>query len=316
MSDSNLKTLRDGYGQGLLELGRDNPQIVALTADLAESTRCHWFAKEFPERFIQCGVAEQNMMGTAVGLALGGKIPFVNSFAVFSPGRNWDQLRVSVCYSNLPVIIAGHHTGLSATQDGATHQALEDIAITRVLPNLAILTPATPGEAKQSVFEAVIWGGPLYIRLSKYQIPENRKSKFEIGKGEILQEGMDLTIICAGPMVWNALKASNELRDTISIEVILLYSLKPIDTRLIIQSAQKTGRVLTIEDHQITGGLGSAVAEILSENHPVPVYRHGIYDQFGESGSEGELLRKYGLDTEGVKRKIEEVIRLSLSSRT
>lgn len=303
--DNNFKSIRDGYGQGLIEAGNLNSGVVVLTADLKDSTRCGGFASKYPERFIQCGIAEQNMMSVAAGLAMVGKIPFVNSFAVFNPGRNWDQLRVSVCYANLNVKIAGHHSGFSAETDGATHQALEDIAITRVLPNLVVLNPSDSNEVLLAVKAAAKWTGPVYIRLSKYAIEEmSSGDEFVIGKGEILKKGKDLTLAVSGGMVGNCLMAAKKLVGKIDVEVVKFSSIKPFDEELLIKSVGKTGRVLTVEDHQTAGGFGSLVCEVLSERHPVRVNRHGVYDKFGESGSVQELLKKYKLDVDGIVEKI------------
>jgi len=305
-----MSYLRDSYGQVLVELGSQNPNIFVLTADLKTSTRCDSFAEKYPKRFVQCGIAEQNMMGVASGLAKAGKIPIVNSFAVFNPGRNWDQLRVSVCYSNANVKIVGHHSGFSAQGDGATHQAFEDLAITRVLPNLHILQPNSPKQVGQVIKHAVDYFGPVYIRLGgKYDISEDVDlGDFDVNKANILKTGKDLTVVVSGVLTYFTFQAVVELKSQVDIELISFSSLKPFDQKTLIDSAKKTGKVLTIEDHQITGGLGSIVSEVLSENNPVKVFRHGIYDQFGESGSMQDLLKKYKLDKEGIKEKILQIL--------
>lgn len=301
------KPTRDGYGDGLKELGSQIPEVVALSADLTESTRTNLFADEFPERFFQTGIAEQNMMGIAAGLAINGKIPFAASYSVFSPGRNWDQLRVSVCYSQANVKVVSTHAGLTVGPDGATHQALEDIAITRVLPNITVVVPADYHEARKATHQIARMNGPVYMRLGRSKTPifTSNDTFFELGKANVVYTGKDATIIACGIMVYEALLAAHELAQKgISVEVINCHTIKPLDKQTIIESAQKTGLVVTAEEHQITGGLGSAVAELLSEHYPVPVKRVGVNDTFGESGTPEELLRKYGV----TKSKIVEAI--------
>ncbi|GIW58833.1 MAG: transketolase [Candidatus Dojkabacteria bacterium] len=307
-TDQNLtkKPTRDGFGQGLLEIAKQNPNIVGLCADLTESTRMHWFAESFPERFIQVGVAEQNLIGVAAGLALEGKIPFAASYAVFSPGRNWDQLRVSVCYSNSNVKVVGGHAGLTVGPDGATHQALEDIAITRVLPNLVVISPADSEQARLATIAIANYEGPCYLRLSREASPvfTTPKTTFEIGKAQILKSGKDLTLIATGPMVYNALLVAENLKKDYSVEVINIHTIKPIDCDSIVKSAQKTKKVVTIEEHQINGGLGGAVAEVLSEQCPTPLLRIGMNDSFGQSGKAHELLDFYGLNVDKILEKV------------
>lgn len=289
---------RDGYGHGLVELGKKNPNIVVLCADLTDSTRSDWFKKEFPDRFYEVGIAEQNMLGIAAGLALSGKIPFVSTYAVFCPGRNWDQLRVSVCYNKANVKLAGAHAGLSVGPDGATHQGLEDIAITRCLPNLAVLAPCDYLETKKATIAAAKIDGPVYLRFSREATPvfTTENTPFEIGKANVLRQGKKVTIIACGPLIYETLLAAEEL----DAEVINCHTIKPIDKETIIKSAKKTGKVITLEEHQIMGGLGSAVAEILSENYPVPIKFMGIKDRFGESGTPEELLEKFKLTHEHI----------------
>jgi len=305
-----IRSTRDGFGEALLGLGEKNPDVVVLSADLSESTRAKKFAEKFPERFVECGVAEQNMMGIAAGLALSGKIPFATSFGVFSPGRNWEQLRASVCYSQANVKTASTHAGLLTGADGATHQALEDIALTRVLPNLVVLSPADFYQAKNAVFAAAEYKGPVYIRLTrgKTAVFTKENEKFKIGKADVLRKGRDLTLIATGPVVYEALMAAEKLKDKARIEVINLSTIKPLDKMTILASAEKTGKVVTIEDHQVFGGMGSAVSEFLSEELPVPVIRFGVPDVFGESGKGRELWEKYGLNTEGIVRRIMEIL--------
>jgi transketolase len=308
--DLDQKGTRDGYGDGLKELGSQNPNVVCLSADLTESTRSNLFAEEFPDRFFQTGVAEQNLMGISAGLALSGKIPFAASYAVFSPGRNWDQLRVSVCYSRANVKIISTHAGLTVGPDGATHQALEDIAITRVLPNLTVIVPSDYFEAKKATYAISELEGPAYLRLGRSGAPvyTTEETPFEIGKANLLYEGNDATIIACGIMVYEALMAAKELSERgISVDVINCHTIKPIDKETIINSAKKTGKIVTVEEHQITGGLGSAVAEVVSEEFPVPIKRIGMPDIFGQSGTPEELLTEYGLTKEHI---IDEVLSL------
>ena len=294
-----IKACRDGFGDALLELGEENSNVVALCADLTESTRVEKFAKKFPQRFIECGVAEQNMMGVAAGLALSGKIPFVASYATFSPGRNWDQLRVSVCYSKANVKIIGAHAGISVGADGATHQALEDLAITRVLPNLIVLSPCDYFETFKAVKAAASWDGPVYIRFGreKTSVFTTTETPFEIGKANILSSGNKVTIIGTGPLVYNCLQVAKEVEDC---EVINVHTLKPLDVGTIMSSARKTGAVVTVEEHQIIGGLHGAIAECLAQNFPVPIEAVGVDNTFGESGKPEELLRKYGIDSKAI----------------
>jgi transketolase len=302
---------RNGYGDGLVELGQNNPDVVVLSADLAESTRAKAFGDKYPERFFEVGVAEQNMMGVAAGLALAGKVPFISSYATFSPGRSWDQLRVSVCYSNANVKIAGSHAGLSVGPDGATHQALEDIAITRVLPNLAVVVPADYEEARKCTLAAASWLGPVYFRLGRSDTPAftTRETPFTIGKALVLREGSDVSIVACGPLVYEALCAAEELaKKGIDAEVINCHTIKPLDRDTIITSAKKTGAVVTIEEHQAIGGLGSAVAEVLSQELPTPLHILGMNDTFGESGKPQELLAKHGLDTSGITQAVQKFI--------
>ena len=307
---------RNGYGEGLVELGEKNKDVVVMTGDLSESTRCTRsaaFAKEFPERFIEVGVAEQNMMGIAAGLALSGKIPFVSSYAVFNPGRNWDQFRVSVCYSQANVKVAGAHAGISVGPDGATHQALEDIAITRVLPGLTVIVPADYEETKKATIACVDdVQGPVYLRFAreKTAVFTTKNSPFKIGRAEILRDGTDVAIIASGPVVYNALLASQELKKKgIECMVVNNHTIKPIDRKTIIKAAKACGAVVTVEEHQINAGAGSAVIEVLAEEFPVPVERVGMQDSYGESGTPEELIEKYGMGKDGIIDAVEKVIK-------
>ncbi len=311
LSDLEQQPTRNGYGEALLELGASNEQVMVLTADLAESTRVLEFSQKYPERFVECGVAEQNMMGVAAGLALYGKIPFVSSYATFSPGRSWDQLRVSVCYSKANVKVAGCHTGVSVGPDGATHQALEDIAITRVLPNLIVEVPCDAIEAKKTVLALAAKEGPAYFRLGREKTPimTHLQTPFEIGKAHIMKTGKDVAIIGSGPILYNALMAAFELeREGIACMVVNNHTIKPIDTDTIVQAAKKCKAVVTVEEHQIMGGAGSAVAEVLIKHCPVPMEIIGMPDTFGESGQPEELMEKYGMSVKAIKFAVVRVI--------
>lgn len=293
------KSTRAGFGEALLKMSKKNSDIVVVSADLAESTRVQDFAKKYPTRFIEVGVAEQNMLGVAAGLALSGKVAVATSFAVFSPGRSWDQLRISICYSDANVKIIGHHTGLSVGEDGASHQALEDIAITRCLPNLTIVAPADYIEAQKATEAILKIKGPVYLRLTRPNTPifTSATTPFKIGQANMLLPGKDITIIAHGPLVYEALQAAKILAEqNIKAEVINCHTIKPLDEKTILQSAKKTKLVLTVEDHQKIGGLGSAVSEILSQKLPTPLTILGVKDTFGESGNYLKLWHKYGLD--------------------
>lgn len=289
---------RNGFGDGLVEAGRANPNVLALCADLTESIRMEAFAQEFPKQFVEIGVAEQNLMGVAAGLALTGKIPFIASYAVFNPGRNWDQLRVAVAYSQANVKVIGAHAGISVGPDGATHQALEDVAITRVLPGLMVVVPTDYHEAKKAVKAIVDYHGPVYMRFGREKVATvtTPETPFVLGKANLLSEGKDVSIFANGPLVYEALLAAEELRKMkISSEVWAVPTVKPLDTDAIVQSAKKTGAVVVAEEAQINGGLGGAIAEVLGEHCPVPLQRIGVKDRFGESGKPDELMDAYGL---------------------
>lgn len=310
--DIEQKPTRDGVGEALLWLGEQDERVVALTADLAESTRVLEFAKKFPERFVECGVAEQNMMGVAAGLALTGKIPYVASYATFSPGRSWDQLRVSVCYSQANVKVLGNHTGVSVWPDGATHQALEYIAITRVLPNLTVIQPIDSIEAYKAAIAIGQTPGPAYLRLGREKTPiiTSNESPFQIGKANVLKEGKDVALIGAGPILYNGIKAALDLeQENINVLVVNLHTIKPIDAEKMIWAAKLCGAVVTLEEHQISGGLGSAVAEVLVKEYPVPIEMVGMPNSFGESGAPEELIEKYGMGVTAIKDTIKKVIK-------
>lgn len=294
---------RDGFGEGLVIAGEEDPNVIALCADLTESTRMLIFKDKFPERFIEVGVAEQNLVTVASGTAAEGKIPFASSYAMFSPGRNWEQIRTTICYNDRPVKIVGSHAGISVGPDGATHQALEDIALTRVLPNMVVVCPTDSIEAKKATLAIAKNGKPSYIRLSREKVPviTTEQSPFEIGRAEVLCEGMDATIIACGQMVYYALLAAKELQShNISVRVINCHTIKPIDKKTLIAAAEETGAIVTVEEHQVNGGLGSAVAEVICQNYPVPMKIIGVEDHFGESGKASELLQKFGLTKEAI----------------
>ena len=302
---------RDAYGEALAELGAVNENIVVLEADLSKSTKTSDFKKVYPERFFNMGIAEQNMIGTAAGFAAAGKTPFASTFAVFAAGRAYDQIRNSIAYPNLNVKIAATHAGLTVGEDGGSHQMLEDIALMRALPNMTVIVPADGIETKQVIKAAAELEGPVYIRLGRPKVPVlfGDDYKFEIGKGVVLKEGTDVTLIGTGIMVSKAMEATELLAaEGISAAVVNISTIKPLDAELIITQAQKTGAVVTCEEHTICGGLGSAVAEVLVENCPVPMARVGVEDKFGESGLPDELLEKYGLSASNIAAKAKAVI--------
>ena len=313
MSDVKMKPTRDGSGEALLELGKKNKNILVLSADLTDSTRAGWFKKEFPERFISFGVAEQDMIGAAAGLALSGKIPFACTFGVFASGRAWDQVRVSVAYMNLNVKIIGTHGGITVGEDGATHQALDEIALMRILPNMTVIVPCDAIEAYKATMIAAEHEGPVYIRLGRNAAPiiTKKEDPFEIGKAVTLREGNDVTIIGCGHSLYEALKAADALsKKGISARVINLHTPKPLDKKTLLKAAKDTGAFVTVEEHSVAGGMGSAVAEFIVENCPVPIKMLGIRDCFGESGEPLELLKHFNLTTEDVIKATEEVLKM------
>ncbi|MDP2929709.1 MAG: transketolase family protein [Candidatus Omnitrophota bacterium] len=305
MAEEKLKMVptRDGFGHGLVELGRANKDVVVLSADLTESTRANWFKKEFPDRFFCMGVAEQDMIGTAAGFALSGKIPFACTFGVFASGRAWDQVRVSVAYMNANVKIVGTHGGISVGPDGATHQALEEISLMRILPNMTVIVPCDAVEAKKATISAANHKGPVYMRLGRSGAPVITKedAPFKIGKADCVREGKDVTIFACGQMVYESLVACEALRSAgIDARLINMHTPKPIDKDCIIKAAKETGAVVTAEEHTIAGGLGSAIAEIVAENCPVPVKFVGVRDKFGQSGEPEELFEHFGLKAKDI----------------
>ncbi len=292
------KPARDGYGAGLVELCGSRGDVLVLDADVSKSTRTNWVGERYPDHFLNMGISEQDMVGTAAGLALGGMIPFVATYGVFLSGRAWDQIRTTVCYNNLPVKFGGAHAGISVGPDGATHQALEDIAIMRVLPNMTVLAPCDAEEVRKATIAAASWPGPVYIRFGREPVPviTDEASPFEIGKAIPLRSGGDVAIIACGAMVYEALRAAEALEaDGIRASVLNLHTIKPLDRDAVIAAARRCGCVVTAEEHQLAGGMGSAVAEVLAAECPVPMEFVGIRDCFGESGQPDELMEKYGL---------------------
>lgn len=304
---------RDGYGKGLVDLGEKDERVVVLCADLAESTRSHWFKEKFPERYIELGVAEQNMATIAAGLANYGKISFISSYAVFSPGRNNEQIRTTISLNNLPVKICGAHAGISVGPDGATHQALEDIALMRTQPRMTVIVPCDALEAQKATVASVnCCEGPVYLRFGREKSPvfTTEKMSFEIGKAIVLKQGKDVTIIGCGMLLYNALIAAEELsKEGVDVEVINSHTVKPLDTETILNSVKKTKAVVTVEEHQIAGGLGSAVSETLSQSFPAPQEFIGVRDRFGESGEPDELIEAFGMGVKDIKAAVLRVVK-------
>lgn len=302
-----MKSTRNGFADAVLELGQKNPNIIVLTTDWAHSSKIEPFREKFPKQFVEVGIAEQNMAGIAAGLAIDGKIPFMAAAAIFNPGRNWEQIRLSICFSNLNVKIVGNYAGLAHCFDGGQAQALEDIALMRVLPNMTVICPIDYFEAKKATFAVAAMTGPVYLRLGREETPviTTDETNFEIGKASILAEGTDITLISTGSMGYEALVAAKDLagKYKIKAEVLNCATIKPLDKETILKSVKKTGLVITIEDHQINGGLGGAIAELLSENLPTKMLRIGVKDSFGESGKYNELKDKYGLSAHHIVSK-------------
>ncbi len=308
MSEMRKIATRDSYGNALVALGREHENLVVLDADLAAATKTGMFKKAFPDRHIDCGIAESNMMGIAAGLATTGKVPFASTFAMFAAGRAFEQVRNSIGYPHLNVKIGATHAGISVGEDGATHQCNEDIALMRTIPGMTIVVPADDIEAREAVRAAYETEGPFYLRFGRLAVPvinDRPDYHFELGKGNIVREGTDLALIACGLELGEALQAAARLEeDGISARVINMHTIKPLDRALLIRSAADCGRVVTVEEHSIIGGLGSAVAETLAEEYPAKLLRIGIRDRFGESGPAAELLHKYQLDAEGIYRQI------------
>lgn len=310
MSEVKKIATRESYGNALVELGRENENLVVLDADLAAATKTGIFKKEFPDRHIDCGIAECNMMGIAAGLALTGKIPFASSFAMFAAGRAFEQVRNSIGYPKVNVKIGATHAGISVGEDGATHQCNEDIALMRTIPNMIVINPSDDVEARAAVRAAYEHVGPVYLRFGRLAAPvinDNEDYQFEIGKGVLLRDGKDITIVATGLEVSFALEAADMLaKDGIDARVINIHTIKPIDEDIIVKAAKETKKLFTVEEHSIIGGLGSAVCDVLCEKYPAPVYKIGIRDRFGESGPAMELLHKYQLDAEGIYQQVKE----------
>lgn len=307
----NEKETRAGFGEGIYELGKKNENVVVLTADLAGSLKLHPFIKDFPDRYFQCGIAEANMMGIAAGLTIGGKIPFTTTFANFSTGRVYDQIRQSIAYSNKNVKICASHAGLTLGEDGATHQILEDIGLMRMLPGMSVVVPCDFNQTKAATLAVADYEGPVYLRFGRPKWPNftEENQKFEIGKAQILSEGKDVTIFACGHLVWKAIEAGKILEEKgISVELINLHTIKPIDEAAIIKSISKTKCAVTAEEHNILGGMGDAVAHVAVRNFPIPIEYVGTKDTFGESGKPEDLLKKYGLDTPDIVKAAEKVV--------
>jgi len=311
-------SIRDGFGEGLVVAGEINERVVVLCADVTESLRMHLFRDRFPERFIQVGIAEQNMVGIASGLAASGKIPVIGSYAVFSPGRNWEQIRTTICYNQQKAILVGSHAGLNVGPDGASHQALEDIALMRVLPNMAVVCPADALEARKAILSAIEYKDSVYIRLPREKSPvfTTEETPWEIGKSQELwipkqgEQFSGITIFASGYLVYKALEVAKELeKEGTSIAVINNSAIKPLDKEIVLKWAKKSKAIITLEEHQIAGGMGSVIAEFLSENHPLPIKFMGIKDRFGQSGQTEELLEKYNLNKEAIKETVKEMIK-------
>lgn len=313
MSEVKKAATREGYGKALVELGKEYPNLVVLDADLAAATKTSMFQKAFPDRHIDCGIAESNMVGIAAGMATTGKIPFVSSFAMFAAGRAFEQVRNSIGYPRLNVKIGATHAGITVGEDGASHQCNEDIALMRAIPDMVVMCPSDAIEAEEATKAAAGYDGPVYLRFGRSPVPvinDRPDYKFEMGKGVVLKEGKDLTIVATGICVESALAAAQKLAaDGVDAKVINIHTIKPLDEDLIVAAAKETGKIVTVEEHSIIGGLGSAVCEVLSEKAPTKLLRIGINDVFGESGSAQVLVEKYGLDGKGVYTRIKEFLK-------
>jgi len=311
-TDLGKKDTRSGFGDGLTELGRTNNDVVALCADLTGSLKMNEFKKENPERFIQVGIAEANMMGIAAGLTIGGKIPFTGTFANFSTGRVYDQIRQSIAYSNKNVKICASHAGITLGEDGATHQILEDIGLMKMLPGMTVINTCDYNQTKAATIEIAKYKGPVYLRFGRPKVPNftNEKEKFEIGKGILMQEGEDVTIVATGHLVWQALKAGEELKKIgISAEIINIHTIKPLDSKIILNSVAKTGCLISAEEHNYYGGLGESISRVLAQNNPVPQNFIATNDTFGESGTPEQLMEKYGLNSQSIIKSASEIIK-------
>jgi len=310
--------IRQGFGEGLLEAARQDKNVVGLCADLIDSTKMNLFRDAFPDRFIEIGVAEQNLASVASGMARMGKVPFITSYAMFSPGRNWEQIRTTICYNNVPVKIAGSHAGISVGPDGGTHQAIEDIAITRVIPNMVVISPCDSIEARKATIACAKTKFPTYIRLAREKTPimTTEETEFEIGKAKIFwhpsvdgRKKAEVGIIATGALLHKALLVAEELKGKIDVTVLNLATIKPLDEKAIIELAKEAGAIVTVEEHQIAGGMGSAVAEVLAKHNPVPIEFVGVDDEFGQSGTPEELIEHYGMGESHIKLAIEKVLK-------
>ncbi len=306
--------IRKGFGEGLLAAGENDSRVVGLCADLTESTQMHLFKEKFPQRFVEMGVAEQNLASVASGMAAMGKIPFISSYAMFSPGRNWEQIRTTICYNNQPVKIVGSHAGVSVGPDGGTHQAIEDLAITRVIPRMVVISPCDAIEAKKATEAAALTNTPVYLRLAREKTPviTTDKTPFHIGRAETYwtSEKPQAGIIATGALLYHALQAAQELEITgVNVEVLNLSTIKPLDEGGILEFAKRNKKIVTVEEHQIHGGMGSAVAEYLAEHYPVPIEFVGVRDQFGQSGTPEELVKHFELDKEGIMKAVKRVLK-------
>ncbi len=311
-SDVEQEPNRNGFGRGLVEAGKRDNKVVALCADLTESTKMSDFKKEFPDRFVEIGIGEQNLVTVAAGMALAGKIPFVSSYAAFSPGRNWEQIRTTICLNQTNVKVVGSHAGVSVGSDGATHQMLEDIALMRVLPHMTVVVPCDAIEAQKATLVLAGMDGPAYLRLAREKTPTvtTPDTPFSLGKAQVFREGEDVTIIACGLMVYQALVAAEQLsKHYISAEVINCAVIKPLDSVTILKSVRKTRAVVTVEEAQINGGLGGLIAELLAENEPLPMTRIGMNDHFGESGKPEELLQKFGLTAPHITKRTQDLLK-------
>ena len=303
--------MRDGYGKALMELCEKRKDVMVLDADVAKSTRTVWIRDKYPEHFLDMGIAEQDMVGTAAGLALSGMVPFASTYCVFLAGRAWDQIRTTVCYNNLNVKLGGAHAGISVGPDGATHQALEDVALMRVLPNMTVIVPCDAEETRKATLAMAERQGPCFVRFGREAVPvvTDENTPFEIGKARLCREGSDVTVFANGAMVFEAQNAADALaKEGISVRVYDLHTVKPLDEETVLKAAEETGCVVTAEEHQVNGGMGSAVAECLAKHCPVPMEFVGMQDSFGESGDPQELMDKYGLNQKTVEEKIRKVL--------
>lgn len=304
--------MRDGYGKALLELCAKRKDVMVLDADVAKSTRTVWVRDQYPEHFLDMGISEQDMVGTAAGLALSGMIPFCSTYCVFLAGRAWDQIRTTVCYNKLNVKLGGAHAGISVGPDGATHQALEDVALMRVLPNMTVIVPCDAEETRKATLAMAELNGPCFIRFGREAVPvvTDESTPFQVGKARLCRDGSDVAVLANGPMVYEAMNAAEALaKEGVSVRVIDLHTVKPLDEEAVILAARETGCIVTAEEHQVHGGMGSAVAECLAANCPVPMEMVGVQDSFGESGQPQELMDKYGLNQENIEAKIRAVLK-------